>query len=182
MLIDDRQQDLDNLSDRQSIRIDHRVADEPVERGSSRKLVVEEPLQVVRVDRAVRLPVEPSSKSRRFDTKPDGTYLGVAQSLSARAVLDHARRPADHPGGGGSERSEEVLRLERVKHDDAIAIPQLAWSETRLRREPAVVVVEADPESARELRTDSRLPRAHEAKQSDVAAEWFCRLGGRWNV
>ena len=145
MLIDDRQHELDNLSDRQPVRIDHRVADLLVERGSSRKLVVEETLQVVRVDRAVRLPVEPGSESRRFDTKPDRTYLGIAQSLSARAVLDHARRRADHPRGWGSERSEEMLRLERVKHDDAVAIPQLARSETRRRREPAVVVVEADP-------------------------------------
>ena len=145
MLIDDRQHELYNLSDRQPIRIDHRVADELVERCSSRKLVLEETLQVVRVDRAVRLPVEPGGEGRRFDTKPDRAYLGVAQSLSARAVFDHARRPADHPGGGGSERSEEMLGLERVKRDDAVAIPQLAWSETRLRREPAVVVVEADP-------------------------------------
>jgi hypothetical protein len=38
-----------------------------------------------------------------------------------------------------------MLGLERVKRDDAVAIPQLAWCETRLRREPAVVVVEADP-------------------------------------
>jgi hypothetical protein len=37
-----------------------------------------------------------------------------------------------------------MLRFERVKHDHAIAIPQLARSETRLRRESAVVVVEAD--------------------------------------
>ena len=32
MLVDDRQQEVDNLSDRQRVRIDHGVADLPVER------------------------------------------------------------------------------------------------------------------------------------------------------
>ena len=100
MLLGDRQHELDDLSDRQPVRIDHRVADSLVERGSSRKLVVEETLQVVRVDRAVRLPVKPGRESRGFDTKPDRTDLRIAQSLSARAVLDDARCPADDPRRG----------------------------------------------------------------------------------
>ena len=72
-----------------------------------------------------------------------------------------------------------MLRLEGVEHDDPVAIPQLPRGETRRCCEPAVVVVEADPQSARELRTDSCLPRAHQPEQSDVAAERLCRVGGR---
>ena len=43
MLIDDRPHELDDLSDRQPVRIDHRVTDFLLERGSSRQLVLENP-------------------------------------------------------------------------------------------------------------------------------------------